>query len=109
MVRSPACFLVATFIGSAFALPLRPDEQRIPEQPPLPLEPVTPTDRDYQKLQKQWALSLLLKPAVQRWQGKAWAAEAASLTERALDLYCTGTMIRCAMGSVAEAPRGRRG
>lgn len=102
MVRSLACLLVISYLGSAFALPLRHDEQRIPEQPPLPLEPVTPTDRDYQKLQKQWALSQLLTPAVQRWHGKAWAAEAASLTERALDLYCTGTMIRCAMGSVAE-------
>lgn len=50
MVHALALVLAASFISSALAVPLRPDEQRFPVQAPIPTDSVTPTDRDYQTL-----------------------------------------------------------
>lgn len=101
MVRFPVLLLLVSFISSASALPLRPAEQRFPAQAPIPTDSATPTDRDYQALQKRWAMRQLFKPAMERWKDKTWGPAAAELTDRALDLFCTATVIKCSMGSVA--------
>lgn len=97
-----ACLMITSF-GSA--IPLRPEEQKLPEVEPIPQLPGAFFEKDYLAQERAWAQRCLLKPAQQAWEGKPWAAEATALVEAALELKMQEGVLDDTLGSLA--PRFR--
>ncbi|MEQ1751864.1 MAG: hypothetical protein ABL974_20750 [Prosthecobacter sp.] len=96
------CLLITT-LGSA--LPMRPEEQKLPEVETIPLLPGAFFEKDYLAQERTWAQRCLLKPAQKGWEGKPWAAEATALVEAALELKMNEGVLDDTLGPLA--PRFR--
>ncbi|MBL9183558.1 MAG: hypothetical protein JNN17_15570 [Verrucomicrobiaceae bacterium] len=55
----------------------------LPEMEPIVMKPGALLEKDIVKEESAWARRMLLAPAIERWKGKAWAAEAEKLVEDA--------------------------
>lgn len=67
-----------------------PEAKRLPAAAPFDIKPDARLEKDYKKEERAWADKHLIAPALQRWQGMPWAAEAEKFCRAALDAEMLG-------------------